>query len=44
MAQVADESGMTLEQAKAVLDRLYHKSFNEKTLADSGELMYRFLG
>ncbi len=40
--QVAEESGMTLEQAKAVLDRLYHKSFNEKTLADSGEMVYRF--
>lgn len=40
--QVAAESGMTLEQAKAVLDRLYHKSFNEKSLADSGEMVYRF--
>jgi hypothetical protein len=40
--QVAEESGMTLEQAKEVLDRLYHKSFNEMTLSDSGEIIYRF--
>ena len=42
--QVAEESGMTLEQAAEILDRLYHKSFNEKTLAESGELIYRFQG
>jgi len=40
--QVAEESGMTLEQAKEVLDRLYYKHFNELTLADSGEMVYRF--
>lgn len=40
--QVADESGMTLEQATEVLERLYHKSFTEMTLSDSGEMVYRF--
>jgi len=40
--QVAEEAGMTLEQAKEVLERLYHKSFTELTLAESGEMVYRF--
>jgi hypothetical protein len=40
--QVAEESGMTLEQANEVLERLYHKHFAEMTLADSGEMVYRF--
>jgi len=40
--QVADESDMTLEQAKAVLDHLYRQSVSELTLAESGELVYRF--
>lgn len=40
--QVAEASGMTLEQAKAVLERLYHTSFTEMNLSDSGEIVYRF--
>lgn len=40
--QVAEEAGMTLEQAKAVLDQLYRKSFSEVSLAESGEMVYRF--
>jgi hypothetical protein len=40
--QVAEESGMTLEQAKEVLDHLYRKRFNELTLSDSGEMVYKF--
>jgi hypothetical protein len=40
--QVAEEAGMTLEEAKAVLDRLFQHSFNEMTLLDSGETAYRF--
>ncbi len=40
--QVAEESDMTLEQAKEVLERLYRKSFTEVTLSDAGEMVYRF--
>jgi len=40
--QVVEESGMTFEQAKEVLEYLYHRSFNEMTLSDSGETVYRF--
>jgi hypothetical protein len=40
--QVAVESGMSPEQAKEVLDLLYRKSFNQMTLSESGEMVYRF--
>ena len=40
--QLAEESGMSLEQAKEILDRLYRKSFNQLSLAESGEAIYTF--
>lgn len=40
--QLAEESGMSLEQAKDLLDRLYRKSFNQLSLAESGEAIYTF--
>ena len=42
VAQVAMATGMSLEQAEAVLDRMHHKSFNDKELLDSGEMVYKF--
>jgi ABC-type multidrug transport system fused ATPase/permease subunit len=40
--QLAEESGMSLEQAKEILDRLYRKSFTQLSLAESGEAIYTF--
>jgi hypothetical protein len=40
--QLAEESGMSLEQAKEILDRLYRKSFNQLSLGESGEAIYTF--
>jgi len=39
--QLAEGSGMTIEQAKDVLDRLYRKSFSDIALAESGEMVYK---
>lgn len=40
--QLAEESGMTLEQAKEILDRLNLKGFDEMAVSESGMVVYKF--
>jgi hypothetical protein len=40
--QVAEGSNLTLEQAKATLDHLNQKSFNQVSVSESGGIVYTF--
>lgn len=40
--QVAEQSGMTLEEAEKILDRLNLKGFNEMAVSESGAMVYTF--
>lgn len=40
--EVAEESDMSLEQAKEILNRLNLKGYNEVAASDSGTILYKF--
>jgi hypothetical protein len=42
VAEVAANSALTLEQAKATLDRLNVQGFNEMDVSDAGIIVYKF--